>query len=760
MRNKLFFYIFLFNLIVFSATAQDLSRRDADSMLHALRTAGEDTAHIRLLLRLAEFEMFKPGERKADLDSADGFIRQARALNAVVKSPEDDGYIILEQSYLANEYKDRAKGRQLLEEAIRILDKGNNHFLRGKAYSALAGYFDINNSLEVPDRMRAFKQAIAAFKDGGYIMEEAYAYKMLAETDSSVEGTEQALNQSLSLYNSIHYTQLQGVYDLFASLYIFNGNFPEALKWGLKALKTAETVGDSSMQLCTINNHIAIIYELHRDSVNAIKYFTEALRIAERFDDKQTIYLLTHNIASIYFNLQQPLPARDLLQHIQERYGPPDKGSVITYYQFVSDALKVYTLSKQFQRAEPYYRQLAGIKNEDQFPKNNLSDFYVDILDYLLASGQYIRMLPYLEKDEVVAKAYGNPRNLARLHKLWFSYDTSRRDYKSAVDHMLQYDALYGTIYTQAKDRAIKELQVEFDTKKKEDQIALLNKEAMLEKAHVKQANLVKDFTLCGILLTLVIAGLLFRQNRLKQKNNRIILHKNELLEHLVTEKEWLLKEVHHRVKNNLHTVISLLRSQAAYLKNDALKAIENSQHRIYAMSMIHQRLYQSDDIKTIEISHYLSDLIQYLSDSFGPPANVRIRTHIQPLTLDVAQAVPIGLIINETVTNAFKYAFPFDMHGTITIELSQTGPLVQLMVADNGIGLSHDPVHTNTESLGIKLIMGLARDLKGHVRFETDQGTRITFKFPADPFDTMSMTEYSSVAATSPSQLPHRIPE
>jgi len=759
MKNKLL-CIFLFNLIVFAATSQDLSRHEADSMLRALKTAGQDTAHIHQLLRLAEFEMFKPGELKADLDTASSFINEARRLNTVIKSREYDGYIILEQSYLANEYEDRAKGRQLLEEAIRILDKGNNHFLRGKAYSALAGYFDINNEAEIPDRMRAFKQAIAAFKDGGYIMEEAYVYKMLAETDSSAEGTEQELNQSLALYNSIQYTQLQGVYDMFASLYIFNGNFPEALKWGLKALNTAETVGDSSMQLCTINNHIAIIYQLHRDTVNAIKYFTDALRIAERYDDKQTIYLLTHNIASIYFNLQQPLPARALLQHIQEKYGRPDKGSSTTYYTFVSDVLKIYTLLKQFQLAEPYYHQLAGIKNESQFPRTNLSDFYVDILDYLLASGQYSQMLPWLKKDEAVAKAYGNPRNMARLHHLWFSYDTSRHDYKSAVGHILQYNMLYETIYTQARDRAMKELQVEFDTKKKEDQINLLNKETLLEKAKAKQANLVKNFTLCGILLTLVIAALLFRQNRLKQKNNRIITHKNELLESLVTEKEWLLKEVHHRVKNNLHTVISLLRSQAAYLKNDALKAIENSQHRIYAMSMIHQRLYQSDDIKTIEISHYISDLIQYLSDSFGPPANVRIRSHIQPLTLNVAQAVPIGLIINETVTNAFKYAFPFDMQGTITVELSQTGPLVQLTVADNGIGLSHDPMHTSTESLGIKLIIGLARDLKGDVHFETGQGTKIIFRFPADPFDTMSMTGYSAGSGTSSSQLPHRVPE
>jgi len=693
--------------------------------------------------------MFKPGELRKDLDSAAGLINQARQLNAVLRSRDDDGYILLEEAYLANEYKDRVKGRQLVEEAIRILDKGQYNCVKGKAYAALADYFDINAQTEVPDRMRAFKQAIAAFKAGGYIEQEAYIYKMLAETDSSDVTTEEELNQSLALYNSIHYTQLQGVYDLYTAVYIVRSNFAEALKWGLKALKTAATVGDSTMQLCAIDNHIAIIYRHNRDSVNAIKYYTDALHIAERYNDKATIYLLTCNIADLYFMRGQPLLARDLLQHVEKKYGLPDKKSATVYYDFIEYNLKTYTLLKQFQLAEPYLRQLTGIENEKQFPNTNLSDYYVTILDYFFATGQYDRMLPYLKKDETAANAYGNPRNIAMLHLEWFRYDTALHDYKSAVTRLLQHNDINNTWNTAARDRMLKELQVRFETNKKEDQIALLNKESQLEKANVKQANLVKNVTLGGILLTLVIAGLLLWQVRLKQKNNRIITHKNELLQQLVTEKEWLLKEVHHRVKNNLHTVISLLRAQAAGLGDDALKAVENSQHRMYAMSMIHQRLYQSDDIKTIDIALYLREFIQYLSDSFGPPPHIRIQSHIQPLKLDVSQAVPAALIINEAVTNAFKYAFPFDIPGTITIELAQTGSLIQLTVADNGIGLNQEAIPKNTGSMGIQLIKGLTRDLNGKVFFETDHGTRIILLFPANPLDTVSLSGLSTLEAT-----------
>ena len=137
-------------------------------------------------------------------------------------------------------------------------------------------------------------------------------------------------------------------------------------------------------------------------------------------------------------------------------------------------------------------------------------------------------MLPYLKKDEATANAYGNPRNLAKLHQLWFSYDTARHDYKSAVNHLLQSNKLNATINTRARDRMLKELQVQFETKEKEDKIASLDKQSRLERANLKQALLVKNLTIAGIVAALVIAGLLYRQSRARRKANRVITQKNE----------------------------------------------------------------------------------------------------------------------------------------------------------------------------------------------------------------------------------------
>ena len=731
MTNR-FLLMISFLFVEMTAFTQNFTRRDADSMITALNKSYQDNDRIDLLLNLAQFHILKPGEFSTDLDSAAALLKQARQLNAASRSFE--GHILLIESYLANEYNERARGKQLLQQAIPVLEKERNQYLLGKAYSSLADYFDLDNVGELPERMRAFKLAIKAFNKGGYIEQEAYTYKMLAETDSSDVTTEEELNKSLALYNSIHYPQLQGVYDLFASLYIYRSNFPEALKWGLRALNTAEAVGDSSMQLCTINNHIGIIYEHSRDSTSAIKYYTEGMRLAERYNDKSTMYVLAHNISSLYFGLKEAIPARDLLQQIEKKYGPPDKKNLVSYYYFVGDLLKVYTLLRRFQLAENYCLQLAGIENEAQL-REHLSDAYVSILDYLLASEQYNRMLPYLKKDETVANAYGNSGNIARLKQLWFCYDTSQHNYKSAVNHLLQFNGLSATISTQARDRMLKELQVQFDTKKKEDQIAMMDKQSQLEKANLKQATLVKNLTIAGIIAVLIIAILLYRQNRVKQKNNNMITHKNEQLQHFLSEKEWLLKEIHHRVKNNLQIVMSLLNSQSAYIDNEsALTAIHDSQHRVHAMSLIHQKLYNSENVSSIDMSLYIREMVSYLSESFNTGQHIRFEFAIDPLEMDVSQAVPLGLILNEAITNSIKYAFPGGRNGEISISLSNTAPHHYLLsISDNGIGVPLQFKDKRAGSLGMSLMAGLSEDLDGNFSIENNNGTRINISFVHD---------------------------
>ena len=227
-------------------------------------------------------------------------------------------------------------------------------------------------------------------------------------------------------------------------------------------------------------------------------------------------------------------------------------------------------------------------------------------------------------------------------------------------------------------------------------------------------------------------------------------------------EKEVLLKEIHHRVKNNLQVVSSLLKLQSGHLKNaqetiqeknkDAqalrlhlsLDAFKDSQHRVRAMALVHEKLYQSDDLARADFGSYVSSLVQDLLRSYRTPTEpVQIRSAIHEVYLSLDYAIPCGLIINELVSNALKYAFPAGLAGEIDIQLYPDGEdQYVLIVQDNGVGfnnsaplqdnLEHDLEHNlqQASTLGLQLVYSLTQQLGGTVSCRSHPGTsfRITF--------------------------------
>jgi len=347
--------------------------------------------------------------------------------------------------------------------------------------------------------------------------------------------------------------------------------------------------------------------------------------------------------------------------------------------------------------------------------------------------GQYAKSKVYLEKylaDPTRTSAF--LQTTIGVYDLLIQIDSIFNDPVARAEHFSKYTQLLASNFEGTKLRQAEEFRVLYETEEKESQITLLYQQAKLERASTKQATLVKNVTIGGIIAALIIAGLLFRQNRLKQKSNNMITQKNELLQHFLTEKEWLLKEIHHRVKNNLQIVMSLLNSQSAYIDNDAaLTAIHDSQHRVYAMSLIHQKLYNSDNVSSIDMSVYIRELVSYLRDSFNTGQRIRFEFMIDPIVLDVSQAIPLGLILNEAITNSIKYAFPGEREGTIQISLSSTlTNHCLLAIIDNGIGMPVTIAKNKPGSLGMSLIAGLSQDLDGNFSIENNNGTEIRVSF------------------------------
>ncbi|PXX24275.1 sensor histidine kinase [Arenibacter sp. ARW7G5Y1] len=239
-------------------------------------------------------------------------------------------------------------------------------------------------------------------------------------------------------------------------------------------------------------------------------------------------------------------------------------------------------------------------------------------------------------------------------------------------------------------------------------------------------------FALFSILFSVYLLGGVIGKNLLKAHNElHRIRNENEAR---IKEKDTLLKEIHHRVKNNLQTVSSLLSLQSRSIEEPKMKTlIKSSQNRVISMAMVHEMLYMRHDLSKIEYKSYVAELSDYLIRSFkGTENNITLNIKIPDIKLGIDTAIPLGLLINEVITNALKYGIKDNDQGEIHIELVKTNAKDYILyIGDDGEGFPEDISHRNTKSLGLKLIHNLSRQLKGSLnRDSSKKGTNYIVKF------------------------------
>ncbi len=209
--------------------------------------------------------------------------------------------------------------------------------------------------------------------------------------------------------------------------------------------------------------------------------------------------------------------------------------------------------------------------------------------------------------------------------------------------------------------------------------------------------------------------------------------HAEDQIKASLHEKEILLKEVHHRVKNNMQVISSLLNMQAQYIRDPKdLDAFRASIDRIKSMGLIHDKLYRSENLANIHFPGYVEDLVRGLVTTYSMTGKgVKLDLRVDPISLGIDNAIPLGLVINELVSNALKHAFPEEREGTISIRLQSQGDRAVLTISDNGIGFPEDLDFTNTKSLGMQLVVTLVEQLEGTIELDRNGGTefRMTFK-------------------------------
>lgn len=337
---------------------------------------------------------------------------------------------------------------------------------------------------------------------------------------------------------------------------------------------------------------------------------------------------------------------------------------------------------------------------------------------------QYEKAIPYSLQAIEIMERTGNTKNL------WENYMHVSNSYEKLgqFEEALKYKKMHAETYADflrsSTERLESELLVKYETEKKQETIS--RQEAQLAQQRKVQ---ILYISIAGILIVSLLG--MFISRRSIRKKRKALQTLNLQLDAKNRQNELLMKEIHHRVKNNLEMVKSLIALQCAQMEDSASKdAMVESQNRVQSMGIIHQKLYQGENLGSIEMKDYFINLSEGILDAFDAEEKVKIECAMDKLELDIDTAVPIGLIVNELLTNSIKYAFPENGNGTVRISLSQPNPgILTLSVSDNGVGKIQGQQPRGT-GFGSQLVDLLTRQLNGDISEISEAGTSTSFRF------------------------------
>ena len=309
----------------------------------------------------------------------------------------------------------------------------------------------------------------------------------------------------------------------------------------------------------------------------------------------------------------------------------------------------------------------------------------------------------------------------------WKAYVLHALQEKDAAYQALIQNKLYlDTLNVEAKLSLEKDMEAKYLNQEKEAQIQIQKLQILKN----KRERLVFVFAMLALLL---ILGFAYRLSAQRKRANQLLEEKNKLIQQALEDKETLLKEIHHRVKNNLQIISSLLSLQSRRVEDPkVLEAIQDGQNRVQSMALIHENLYQDENLVQVNAQLYIDQLIENLIRSYNVnPQGVTFTKNIDPLALDVDTLIPLGLMLNELISNTLKYAFEPNKSGQVSLSLKQQEEGLLLKISDNGKGFPLNFDSHSLKSLGFRLINSFTKKLNGVLKTWNEQGAHVEIFIP-----------------------------
>jgi len=555
-------------------------------------------------------------------------------------------------------------------------------------------------------------------------LEFSYRYEKI-DIDSSIYFCTLAVKQADQNNNSY---QLAESNLFLGHLRKNKGEYNDALKATFIALEEYEKLSDYQ-GVIKAKTLIGTCYSLSHDNILAKEYFKSAIQIGEEKNDIQvapyqglgnTLYYQDSIEAAeeVYLNVL------DLLEETGESSASMNAG-------IFTNLGNIKFMQDDFESARNFY--LEGYKLYDKIGSKlgicittyNIGEIHYRLKEYDQAEKYFNITLKFGKEIKSIDDIEYALESLSDVYK-------GQGDFEKALDYSNQLHTFRDSISKINHSQVIDELQIKYKKEKNESKLReqdKLIKDAKLEK--VKNDQFSRQLILGLVGLGMVAFLFLYSYLKIKKKNAIIEESKLEIDESL-REKDILLKEIHHRVKNNLQMISSLLNLQTYSLKNkDAIKALEESKNRVQAIALVHQKLYQNTNISEINLEQYANELSTLMGQFHNSKNKINYDLDIHDINLNVDTAVPLGLIICELISNSQKHAFEDIANAEIRIEVKKKdNEKYQLYFSDNGKGLPENFSIENLNSLGFEIIESLTEQLNGDLTIGTKHGMFFLLNF------------------------------
>ena len=490
------------------------------------------------------------------------------------------------------------------------------------------------------------------------------------------------------------------------------GNTDRAIEELMKALKINE-ITKKKKNIAVISTQIGTLYLNEKEINSGLLFLKKGYKILLELHDSVNVALTCINIgeayrmadsldiAEYYFN-----KSLELNQHLKKK--------IIAGYNIGNLGLIHSKQGKNRQAIDELKKSIEILSPlEDYY---SISVYQSEIGKIFISEGDVTEGENLLKQSLELAKKQKIKEQICEISRYLSEYYESQKMFIQALVFRKQYETYHDSIVNSDNIRKIDQLHAQYQLEKKQADIDILE---LTNKEKKKEIY----FLFTSLLILMVLFIFLFSVWQLKRKAYNTLQKQKTIIEKSEQEKSLLLRELNHRVKNNLQMVSSLLSLQAFELKgHPAAEALKISKYRIEALLLIHQKLYNNNLHSEINLKEYIEELARGLVFNFGKKVNLDLS--VSQIITPFEQAIHIGLIINELVTNSLKYAYGNTENPNLQINAFESDNTIQLIVADNGSGIT-DTDFDKSQSLGIKLVRSLIEQLNGDYWLENSNGCK-----------------------------------